>query len=134
MTREETEIELNAAPQPVIPELYQLPLARSRYGLPASYDKAQELFAEAEEAYAAARHAEAAKKFIQVAALVKAPEPKTTYSESFAKMRSAAYRDAALAFDLAGQAAEGKRALETAAKADADNAALLHTLAKELAS
>lgn len=133
MTREETEMEFTY-PQPVIPELYQLPLARSRYGLPEGYDQAHELFSGGEDDYASGRHQEAAKKFMQVAALVKAPPQKTTYSDQFAKMRAAAYRDAALAFDLSGHGADGKRALESAAKADADNAALLQTLAKDLAS
>ena len=119
-------------PDPVVPVLYNLPLARSRYGLPDGYQQAHQLFADGEDDYAQGKHAEAAKKFMQVATLVKAPEQKTTYSGQFAKMRAAAYRDAALAFDLSGHSAEGKRALESAAKADADNASLLRTLAKGL--
>jgi hypothetical protein len=119
-------------PKPAVPVLHHLPLARSRYGLPDDYLKAHQLFADGEADYANGKHVDAAKKFMQVAQLVKAPAKKTTYSDQFAKMRVAAYKDAALAFDVGGKGAEGKKALEGAAKTDADNATLLKSLAKSL--
>lgn len=110
------------------PELFSLPVAASRYGLPKEYEKATETFAAAEADYAAGKHAQAATKFMTVAELVKAPTPRTTYSEAFAKMRGVAYQDAAIAFEQAGKRAEGAKALTAALKADPENKDVLKKL------
>ncbi len=110
------------------PELYALPSAASRYGLPAEYEKAVETFAAAEADYAAGKHEKAAAKFMTVAELIKAPSPRTTYSDQFAKMRGIAYKDAAIAFEQAGKRAEGHKALTAALKADPENKDVLKKL------
>lgn len=114
------------------PELYAMPLAASRYGLPDGYEKACALFDEASRDYEAKKPEKAAPKFIKVAELLKAPARATTYSEQFAKMRTSAYRDAAIAFEQAGKKAEGRRALGAAVANDPENAPLLKTLAARL--
>lgn len=113
------------------PELYNLPMASSRYGLPDEYDKAHVLFAEARADYEKGKAAKAAPKFMQVAELVKAPKKETTYSAAFAKMRAAAYKDAALSFEQAGERVEGKKALNAALKQDPENKETLTALLSE---
>jgi hypothetical protein len=114
------------------PELYVMPLAASRYGLPDGYAEACALFDEATHDYEAKKPEKAAPKFIKVAQLLKAPKERTTYSSQFTKMRSITYRDAAIAFEQAGKQAEGRKALKAAVTADPDNAALLEGLLKKL--
>jgi hypothetical protein len=114
------------------PGLFSLPRAASRYGLPDGYEKAHLVFESAEHDFKAGKHAQAAKKFISAAEQVKAPDAPTTYSSQFAKMRAAAYQNAAIAFGLAGLAAEGKKALAAAKKHDAENANELDALAASL--
>lgn len=110
------------------PELYNLPMASSRFGLPPGYEKAHQTFEDARAEYEARRFARAAPLFMKVAELVAAPEPKTTYASQFAKMRAAAYEDAALAFGQAEQKAEAKKAFTTALAKDTENSALLQKL------
>ncbi len=110
------------------PVLYELPLASSRFGLPDEYGKALALFDEAKREYESGKAAKAAKKFIDVADLLKAPKQETTYSGSFAKMRAIAYQDAAIAYGEAGEAAERKKALSAALKKDPENQATLKAL------
>ncbi|MFT3842173.1 MAG: hypothetical protein QM723_34600 [Myxococcaceae bacterium] len=118
--------------QPIAPPLFELPLARSRWGLPPAYEKAHAAFESAQHDYQAGKHAQAAPKFMAVADLLKAPKEETTYSAAFAKMRAAAYQDAAIAYGFSGRAMDGKKALERASDLDADNASLLRSLAKGL--
>jgi len=118
--------------QPIAPPLFELPLARSRFGLPPAYEKAQAAFESAQHDYEAGKHAQAAPKFMAVADLLKAPREATTYSAAFAKMRATAYHDAAIAYGLSGRAVDGKKVLERASDLDSDNAALLRALAKGL--
>lgn len=110
------------------PVLYTLPLATSRHGLPDAYEKARVLFDEATKDYEDGKPGKAAPKFMTVAELVKAPKPETTYSAAFTKMRAVAYKDAALAFEQAGERAAGKKALTAALKADPDNAETIKKL------
>ena len=116
-----------------LPELYELPLAASRFGLPADYERAHEVFAEAQEAWDAGRFSDAATQFLAVSALVKEPSPRTTYASQFAQMRLAAYKDAALAFKQAGAREAGRTALAQAREADAENRAGLDALLASLA-
>ncbi len=110
------------------PELYMLPVVASRYALPDAYEKARAGFAAAQKDYEEGNPGKAGPKFMAVAQLVKAPSPKTTYSEQFAKMRGIAYQDAAIAFEQAGQRAEGRKALTAALQADPENAEVLKKL------
>ncbi|MBS1148362.1 MAG: hypothetical protein H6Q89_60 [Myxococcaceae bacterium] len=110
------------------PELYTLPLATSRFGLPESYEKAHELFAAAKKDYEDGKPEKAAPKFMTVAELVKAPSPPTNYSAAFAKMRATAYKDAAIAFEQAGDRPGCRKALTAALKADPENSDTLKAL------
>lgn len=109
------------------PVLYTLPLAASRFGLPSEYGKALALFDEAKKDYEHGKPGKAAPKFIDVAKLL-TTKTETTYSASFAQMRAIAYQDAALAYGLAGDAAEKKKALTAALKKDPENQATLKQL------
>ncbi len=113
-------------------ELFLMPRASSRYGLPEGYEEAVALFDEATGDYQKKKAEKAAPKFLKVAELLKAPQPRTTYSDAFAKMRAASYRDAAIAFNEAKQKAAGKKALTAAAAKDPENAALLKELSSRL--
>ena len=110
------------------PELYVMPVASSRFGLPDDYEKAREMFDAAKKDYEGGKPEKAALKFMTIAELVKAPKPETTYSKAFAKMRGIAYKDAAIAFEQAGQRAEGRKTLTAALKADPENAEILKKL------
>lgn len=114
------------------PELYMMPLAASRYGLPDGYSEACALFDEATQDYEAKKPEKAAPKFVKVAQLLEAPKPRTTYSDQFAKMRAASYKDAAIAFEQAGKKADGRKAFTAATAADPDNAELLEQLTAKL--
>lgn len=110
------------------PTLYNLPLAHSRYELPASYVTARELFASAYQDFADEAPELAAPKFMAVAALLKAPKPATTYSVAFADMRLASYRNAVLCFQEAGDAEGARKALAKALQQDAENAEAIKKL------
>ena len=113
---------------PPKPELYELPLASSRYGLPVEYERALAVFEEARRDYQHGKPDKAAPKFVEVAQLVKAPKAETTYSKSFAQMRAVAYKDASIAFKQAGEPEERKKALTAALKADPENKDTLQAL------
>ena len=110
------------------PELYVMPLVTSRYALPDGYGKAQATFEDATKLYEAGKPNQAAPLFIKVAEQVKAPKPETTYTEAFAKMRSIAYQNAAIAYTQAGDKAGLKKALTAALKNDPENAEVLNQL------
>lgn len=114
------------------PNLYLMPVVTNRFGMPPEYGQAQKTFEDAQKLYESGKPEKAAPLFMKVAELVKPPKPETNYTESFAKMRSVAYKDARLAFKQAGDQAAGKAALTAAAKTDLANADLLKKLIGEL--
>src|SRR5262245_48586182 len=115
-----------------VPGLFDLPFARSRWGLPEEYVLARATFAAAEMDYHSGKADQAAAGCLEVARLVKSPKVETTYSEQFAKMREAAYRDAALAFAQAHDQGGAKKALRAALKADPENKETLEKLLAKL--
>lgn len=114
--------------QPTPPDLCALPYAASRDALPTRHDQARALFREAKTAYERGEVAQAAKQFLEVAALLTAPDEPTQFSESFARMRAAAYRNASMAFVFVRDEDGRKRAFTALAKKDPENAALLREL------
>ena len=132
LTFGEPTVHPHAPVAPDAPELYLMPQTTSRFGMPQEYEQAKVTFADAQKQYEAGKPDKAALLFMKVAELVKAPKPETTYSDAFTKMRGIAYKDAALAFGLAGDNAGAKKALTAAQKADPANAALLEKLIAQL--
>lgn len=114
------------------PELFLMPQATSRFGMPQEYEQAKQTFEDAKKLYESGKPEKAAPLFLKVAELVKPPKQETNYTEAFAKMRGVAYRDASLAFWLAGDKAGAKKALTAVQKTDKENADLLKKLIGEL--
>lgn len=125
---EPTTVQPHAPVEPTAPELFLMPMATSRFGLPEEYELANKTFAEAQSLYESGKPEKAAPLFLKVAELVKAPKKETTYSDAFTKMRGIAYKDAVLAFKLAGDKAGAKQAMTAAQKADPANAEVLKKL------
>lgn len=117
---------------PEAPELYLMPQAASRFGMPQEYEQAKKTFEDAKKLYESGKPEKAAPLFLKVADLVKPPKEETGYTEAFAKMRGVAYRDASLAFRLAGDKDGAKKALGAIQKTDKANADLLKKLIEEL--
>ena len=115
----------------IAPQLYDFPVARSRFELPDSYGAATALFEQAVAAFGDRDYASSAAKFIEGASLLRVAEP-TTYSDQFAKIREVAYRNAALAHGAAGTREAGVVALKAAAAADSESEELLTELIAKL--
>lgn len=98
--------------------------------VPAAYDEAERRFAAAREAYENTRYLEAARGFLSAAAVL--PRGPGPHASTLAADRSAAYRNAASSWVMAGAAGEARAALQPLQSADPECSSVIEAVLASL--